>query len=311
MKKIVINAYWPQVVGAIAWLITGALTYLIPNADDFPRTTTFALACVSVAVLSALTLPLNKVRYYGAWILALAVFIGLWEVIQAKFLLLPRPFFGAPQELLDVFITDWLKLLDALVHSMMLLVGGYILGCIIGFSIGVGMGWSLRFGYWAHPILRFLGPLPPVAFLPLLFAVIPSSFIAGELLMAFAAAFPVAILTWSGIAGVNPGYYDVAKTMGAKPLFLIRHVAIPAALPFVFVGMFMALGSCFYMLVVAEMLGVKAGLGFYMQWAQGWAAYPNMYAALFIMAVMCTSFMTLLFKVRNRLLRWQKESIKW
>lgn len=311
MKQVIKNAYWPQTVGVVAWLGAGALAYFVPNADDFPRTTTFALVCVGVAILSALTLPLNKVRYYGAWILALALFMGAWELVQAKLLLLPRPFFGAPQELLDVFITDWFKLLNSLAHSMVLLVGGYILGCVIGFIIGVGMGWSRLFGYWAHPVLRFFGPLPPVAFLPLLFAVIPSSFIAGELLMAFAASFPVAVLTWSGIAGVNPSYYDVAKTMGAKPSFLIRHVAIPAALPFVFVGMFMALGSCFYMLVVAEMMGVKAGLGFYMQWAQGWAAYPNMYAALLIMAVMCTSFMTLLFKVRNRLLRWQKESIKW
>ncbi|MDI2111994.1 ABC transporter permease [Commensalibacter nepenthis] len=311
MKQVVKNAYWSQIVASVAWLVTAGLTYFIPNADDFPRTATFALCCLVIALLTVVTLPLNKVRYYGAWLLALAVFIGVWELIQAKLLLLPRPFFGAPQELLDVFITDWAKLLNSLAHSMMLLVGGYILGCVIGFIIGVGMGWSKLFGYWAHPILRFLGPLPPVAFLPLLFAVIPSSFVAGELLMAFAASFPVAVLTWSGIAGVNPSYYDVAKTMGAKPLFLIRHVAIPAALPFVFVGMFMALGSCFYMLVVAEMLGVKAGLGFYMQWAQGWAAYPNMYAALLIMAVMCTSFMTLLFKVRNRLLGWQKESIKW
>ena len=44
---------------------------------------------------------------------------------------------------------------------------------------------------------------------------------------------------------------------------------------------------------VAEMLGVKSGLGFYMQWAQGWAAYPNMYAALLVMSLMCTSLITL------------------
>lgn len=304
-------AYWPQLAAFIMWFGTAFLTYFIKNADDFPRTTEFACLCMIIAFFCIVTFPFNKVRYYGPWLLALALITGGWEIVQAKWLLLPRPFFGAPQELLDVFITDWYRLLDSLLHSLTLLLGGYIFGCLIGFLIGIGMGWSLRFGYWAHPVLRFFGPLPPVAFLPLLFAVIPSSWLAGELLMAFAAAFPVAVLTWSGIAGVNPGYYDVARTMGASSSFLIRHVAIPAALPFVFVGMFMALGSCFYMLVVAEMLGVKAGLGFYMQWAQGWAAYPNMYAALIIMAVMCTSFMTLLFKIRNRLLRWQKESIKW
>ena len=42
------------------------------------------------------------------------------------------------------------------------------------------------------------------------------------------------------------------------------------------------------MLVVAEMMGVKAGLGWYFSWAQGWAAYPNMYAALIVMALMCS-----------------------
>ncbi len=56
-------------------------------------------------------------------------------------------------------------------------------------------------------------------------------------------------------------------------------------MPHVFVGLFMGLGSAFAVLVVAEMLGVKAGLGWYLQWAQGWAAYDNMHAALALMAV--------------------------
>ncbi len=56
---------------------------------------------------------------------------------------------------------------------------------------------------------------------------------------------------------------------------------------------------------------VKSGLGWYLQWAQGWAAYANMYAALIVMAVMCTSLITLLFKVHDRLLGWQKGTVKW
>jgi NitT/TauT family transport system ATP-binding protein len=47
----------------------------------------------------------------------------------------------------------------------------------------------------------------------------------------------------------------------------------------------MGLGASFSVLVVAEMMGVKAGLGWYLQWAQGWAAYANMYAALLVMAL--------------------------
>jgi NitT/TauT family transport system permease protein len=73
----------------------------------------------------------------------------------------------------------------------------------------------------------------------------------------------------------------------------------------------MGLGSAFAVLVVAEMLGVKAGLGWYLQWAQGWAAYDNMYAALALMALMCSSLVTLLFFVRDRTLAWQKELVRW
>lgn len=64
-------------------------------------------------------------------------------------------------------------------------------------------------------------------------------------------------------------------------------------------------------LVVAEMLGVKAGLGWYLSWAQGWAAYSNMYAALLVMALLCSGLVTLLFSLRNRVLSWQKGLVRW
>ena len=115
----------------------------------------------------------------------------------------------------------------------------------------------------------------------------------------------------SRVAGVTSTYYDIARTLGARPGFLILKVAIPAALPSVFVGLFMGLGASFSVLIVAEMMGVKAGLGWYLQWAQGWAAYSNMYAALLVMALMCSGLITLLFRFRDRLLAWQKGLLKW
>ena len=56
---------------------------------------------------------------------------------------------------------------------------------------------------------------------------------------------------------------------------------------------------------------MKAGLGWYLSWAQGWAAYPNMYAALLVMALMCSGLITLLFRLRDRLLSWQKGLLRW
>jgi len=161
------------------------------------------------------------------------------------------------------------------------------------------------------PILRILGPVPSTALLPLCLFMFPSSFAASIFLIALATWFPVTVLTWSGVANIDKAYYDVARTLGASQRFLIFRVAIPAALPSVFVGLFMGLGASFSVLIVAEMVGVKSGIGFYLQWAQGWAAYPNMYGALIVMAFLCSGLISILFFVRDRLLSWQKGVMKW
>ena len=185
------------------------------------------------------------------------------------------------------------------------------MGGLTGFSVGVAIGWSKAAHYWGHPILRFVGPLPATAWLPIAFFFFPSARSASTFLIALASTFPVAVLTSSGISGVTKSYYDIARTFGADTQFLILKVAIPAALPNVFVGLFMGLGTSFAVLIVAEMMGVKAGLGWYLQWAQGWAAYANLYAALIIMALLFSGLISLLFRVRDSVLAWQKSIVRW
>jgi NitT/TauT family transport system permease protein len=241
----------------------------------------------------------------------LALFVGAWEVLTAKLDVLPLPFFPSPQAFVEVYADDWRRLGDSLLSSLLLLARGFAVGAVVGFVVGVALGWSKRVGYWIHPVMRLVGPLPATAWLPLAFFIFPTSASASTFLIALATAFPVTVLTWSGVASVQSAYYDVARTLGASERFLILKVAIPAALPHVFVGLFMGLGSSFAVLVVAEMLGVKSGLGWYLQWSQGWAAYANMYGALLVMALMCSALITLLFRVRDRLLAWQKGLLQW
>jgi len=253
----------------------------------------------------------TQLGQWSPWLLALALFLAAWEAVTAKLGMLPLPFFPPPQAIVEVVIDDWERLAAGIFASARLLASGYFLGAAAGFAIGVAIGWSRLAGYWIHPVLRFIGPLPATAWLPLAFFVFPSSFSASIFLIALATGFPVTVLTWSGVAGVSSTYYDVARTLGANQRFLVLKVAIPAAMPHVFVGLFMGLGNSFAVLVVAEMLGVKAGLGWYLQWAQGWAAYANMYAALLIMAFLCSALITLLFRLRDRLLSWQKGLVRW
>ena len=219
-----------------------------------------------------------------------------------------QSFFAPPQSLIEVYVSDYKRLLDSLINSLWLLFNGFALGAAAGFLTGVAIGWSRGLGYWVHPVLRFLGPVPSTALLPMAFYFFPSGWSAAVFLIALATWFPVTVLTWSGVAGVNRAYYDVARTMGASEWFLVLRVAIPAALPQVFVGLFMGLGASFSVLVAAEMMGVKSGLGWYLSWAQGWASYANMYGALIVMALVFSGLITLLFLGRDRLLAWQKES---
>lgn len=317
-------------LAALAWLGGAAVTQWWPALDDWPYTRELlilklALAALSVVIGARGWLTNGSVkpqqdtkraridRWIAAapWLLALAIGITAWELVTAQLEWLPRPFFAPPQALIAVYFDDLPRLASSVGHSFVLLAYGYALGALTGFTIGVSIGWSRAVGYWLHPVLRLIGPLPATAWLPLAFFFFPSSFSASVFLIALATAFPVAVLTWSGVAGVNSAYYDVARTLGARASFLILRVAIPAALPSVFVGLFMGLGASFSVLIVAEMMGVKAGLGWYLQWAQGWAAYSNMYAALLVMALMCSGLITLLFKVRDRLLAWQKGLLKW
>jgi NitT/TauT family transport system permease protein len=310
-------------LAAVAWLALGTLTWAWPNQDigfnEWAFTAEFGIAC-GLAGLALLAVVLagarsgrlgRRLRPAGQWLVAAPLLLAVWEISTAKLGLLPPPFFAPPQSLVEVYAEDWSRLGLSTLHSARLLATGFLLGSAVGFVTGVWIGWSRVAGYWVHPVLRFLGPVPASALLPLAFFFAPSSYAAAVFLIALASFFPLAVLTWSGVASVSKAYYDVARTVGASEWFLVSRVAIPAALPQVFVGMFMGLGASFSTLVTAEMMGVKAGLGWYLQWAQGWAAYANMYAALLVMAVLCSGLITLLFTVRDRVLSWQKGTVKW
>lgn len=310
-------------VAVAAWAALGVLTLAWPNKaigfSDWAFTEEFGAFALVVAVLLLAVALLGPragrvgrtLRPAGQWLVAAPLLLALWELLTAKLGALPPPFFAPPQSLIDVAYEDWSRLGLSTAHSLRLLANGFVLGALVGFLTGVWIGWSRIAGYWVHPLLRFLGPVPASALLPLAFFFAPSSYSAAVFLVGLATFFPVAVLSWSGVASVSKSYYDVARTLGASEWFLVLRVAIPAALPQVFVGLFMGLGASFSVLVTAEMMGVKAGLGWYLQWAQGWAAYANMYAALLVMAVLCSGLITLLFTVRDRVLSWQKGTVKW
>jgi NitT/TauT family transport system permease protein len=247
----------------------------------------------------------------GPILIAVVVLLTIWEVITSGVRWLPMPYFPSPAGVLQSMINDRAMIFDSTWHSLFLLMGGYALGVASGLVTGVCIGWFAPARYWGMPVLKVVGPIPATAWIPLALVVSPSATFSAVALIALAVWFPVTMLTASGISNTRASYLDVARTLGASRSYLIFRVAIPAAMPNIFIGLFMGLGASFLTLVVAETVGVKSGLGWYLAWAQGWAEYGKVYGALVIMAAFFSTIMTALFKVRDRVLVWQKGTIKW
>jgi NitT/TauT family transport system permease protein len=278
---------------------------------------TYFLGGVLIAALIAVAV---QPRWSGlrSWmqdscpLVAAAVFcLVVWELVTAVLHLLPLPYFPGPAGVLSSLVNDSGVLFDSTWHSLVLLLGGYALGVVVGLISGICIGWFPHARYWGMPILKIVGPIPATAWIPLAMVISPSAMFSAIGLIALAVWFPVTMLTASGISNTRASYLDVARTLGAKRSYLIFNVAIPAAMPSIFIGLFMGLGASFLTLVVAETVGVKSGLGWYVSWAQGWAEYGKVYAALLIMAAFFSTIMTALFKLRDYVLAWQKGVIKW
>ncbi len=223
------------VAAAGAWFAVAGITVAWPDLGDWGRGYEFALGAAGVAILFALAALMpprfehTLQRLYGLapWGIVSGIFFAVWQALTAKSAILPMPFFPPPQAILEVFTDDWAKLFESVTASFRLLSLGVLIGALVGFITGVSIGWSRAIGYWVHPVMRLIGPLPSIAWLPIAFFAFPSSWSASIFLIALAVGFSMAVLTWSGVANVNPAYYDVARTLGANSRFLILKVAIP------------------------------------------------------------------------------------
>lgn len=313
--------YRPQTLLAIPVGALGSLAihYFVPKGEPVPESNYFPMllfGMLAFGVVLALLYPFSeavrKWMRHMCPILGIATLTtGMWELITCCLALMPLPYFPGPEAVVSSIIHDSGLIFDSTWHSLLLLLSGYAIGTTIALITGVTIGWFPHARYWGMPLLKIVGPIPATAWIPLAMVVAPSAMFSAVGLVALAVWFPVTMLTASGISNTRTSYLDVAKTLGANRFYLIFRVAIPAAMPNIFIGLFMGLGTSFLTLVVAETVGVKSGLGWYVSWAQGWAEYGKVYGALVIMAAFFSTIMTLLFKLRDRVLVWQKGVIKW
>jgi NitT/TauT family transport system permease protein len=306
---------WPLAAAACALL----LHLLLPNADRdlttklYPFLLLVLSAAAGVLAGAAWIAPrfrpsaLHAAPLFAGFILILAV----WDCVTTKFAWLPMPYFPGPDLVLQGMLDDRWILLESAWQSLKLLLFGYAVGVAAGLTSGVLMGWFRQVRYWGMPIMKILGPIPATAFVPLAMLLFENPYFSGTAIIALSVWFPMTMLTSSGIANVPASYFDVARTLGAGRRYLVFRVAVPAAMPNVFIGLFMGMCAAFLTLIVAETVGVRAGLGWYFKMQKDYFEYAKVYASVIIMAVFFSGLMTLLFKIRDRVLGWQRGVIRW
>ena len=253
----------------------------------------------------------DKLDQTGPLLAGGVLLLNIVNIVCSKLALLPVLFFPSLDRVFGVYVNDWELLLKCVGSSGKLLIIGFSIGAVIGFGTGILVGFNKKAAYWFNPFVKIIGPIPATSWSPLVLSLFTTSYQAAVFMIALSVWFPITVMTSNGIQNVQQTYFEVADTLGAGKLWKVFKVGIPAALPSVFLGFFYATTGSFVTLVTAEMFGCKLGIGWYLNWQKSMMLYANVYAGLILLAVLCNLIITLLFRVKDRLLLWQKGVIKW
>jgi NitT/TauT family transport system permease protein len=245
-------------------------------------------------------------RFRAPFYTLVFLIFAAWDYLTLKTGILILPFFPWPDRILNAMIDDAGMLLDCVKNSLILLFSGYFLGCLAGLLTGIACGVSKKADYWISPVMKILGPIPAVTWLPIIVVVAGSLFSGSIFLIALGVWYPVTLSAVTGISNIRKNLFEVARTLGATEKQLIFRIAIPSALPNIFQGLTQGMSVACTALLVAEMMGVKSGLGWYITWQKSWAEFAKMYSAIILICLTFMGVNQVLARLRKRVLRWQE-----
>jgi NitT/TauT family transport system permease protein len=163
---------------------------------------------------------------------------------------------------------------------------GLALGTLVGVPLGVLLGtvsWLERSSALVLQLVRMISPL---AWMPLAIMVFGIGDAPVYFLLGIATLFPITLNTRAGIAHIDKNWILAARSLGANRWELLRVVHLPAVLTHVLTGFRQAVGIAWIVLVPAEMLGVSAGLGYYILDTRDRLAYSEMMAVILVIGVL-------------------------
>jgi len=241
--------------------------------------------------------------------IAFPVFLIIcWELV-VQFGLADSRFFPAPS---SIAISFWQLLVSGVLleHigiSLFRLIVGFLLGAVPALIIGVVMGLSSYVRAALYPIVAATYPIPKSAILPLIVLIFGLGEMSKIVAVAIGVFYLVLINAMAGVLNIDKGYIDVGKNFGASRMNFFLTIALPGALPLIFTGLKLGMGIGLIMIVMAEMIGAKSGIG-YLIW-DSWQVFAieKMYVSLVIVSVMGYVSSILLDVSEKRIVPWKQQ----
>jgi NitT/TauT family transport system permease protein len=198
-------------------------------------------------------------------------------------------------------------LAEAIVASGYRVMAGYALAAVLGIVIGIPTGFFRLLGKLIDPLVTLLRPIPITAWVPLSLVFFGFGFKGAVFLVALGAFFPIAVNTIEGVRGASRTLVRVGSMLGANKLELLSHFIFPASLPSIFVGLRLGMGLAWVLVIVAELLSVKSGIGYTLLDAYSFNRYDVIIAAMIMLGVMGFLSDRLILLVQGAMLRWHSE----
>ncbi|GAA8848898.1 ABC transporter permease [Helicobacter pylori] len=219
---------------------------------------------------------------------AVVLFLLLWE-FGTQYLLEPtRKVFLPPLHVVLGALWDLVRtgqLQEHLQASLTRSVVGFGLAVVAGVVLGIAVAWYDGLREVLTPLLELFRNTAALALLPVFTLLLGIGELSKVSIVAFAAFFPVLLNTVAGVRTVDPLLVRAARTLGLSNLQLFVKVVLPSAVPTIFTGIRVAGTASILVLIAAEMVGAKAGLGYLIVNAQSSFQIPQMYAGILTVSV--------------------------
>lgn len=136
------------------------------------------------------------------------------------------------------------------------------LAALLGIPLGLSLGWYPAANKVVNPVIQILRPISPIAWIPVAILFLGVGDHAATALIFLGAFFPIVVSCVDGVNNVSSAFRRAGRNFGLSPFGVLRRVVFPAALPNILVGLRIAFGIAWLVVVAAEMVAVDSGLGY-------------------------------------------------